>query len=82
MAGILPSGIGGCCSGNCSTTSINTLISEAVEAASVRAASLCGSGLPEGVVTGNYCGQIYTDTDTASLYTFVGTPGTKIGWNP
>lgn len=81
MAGILPSGIGGCCSGTCTTTSINVLIAEAVQAAGM-GGSLCSTGHPEGVVTGAYCGQICTDTLTASLYTFLGTPGTKIGWNP
>jgi hypothetical protein len=41
---------------------------------------LCGSGSPEGVVIGLSCGQLYTDTDTGTKYTFTGTVGTSIGW--
>lgn len=43
---------------------------------------LSGHGSPEGVVTGSIQGQTYDDLDTGTLYTFNGTPGTKIGWSP
>jgi Strictosidine synthase-like, N-terminal len=40
---------------------------------------VAGNGDPEGVVIG-YQGKIYTDLDTGSIWKFIGTDGTKIGW--
>ena len=48
--------------------------------ASGTAGFLSGSGSPEGVVNGAIQGQIYTDLDTDTLYTFTGTVGTNTGW--
>jgi hypothetical protein len=41
---------------------------------------LAGHGDPEGVVTATLQGQVYTDLDTGTLYKFVGTAGTAVGW--
>lgn len=43
-------------------------------------APVCGHGSPENVVIGLRCGQLYTDIDTGTKYTFTGTVGTAIGW--
>src|SRR5690348_660855 len=51
-----------------------------ISTAIVNALPLCGTGSPEGVVTGTICGQLYTDTSTGTKYTFTGVVGTKIGW--
>lgn len=41
---------------------------------------LSGHGSPEGAVTGDFQGQIYTDLDNGAVWTFTGTPGTDTGW--
>jgi hypothetical protein len=43
---------------------------------------LAGPGAPEGVVTGSKQGQTYVDLDSGTASFFLGTVGTKIGWNP
>jgi hypothetical protein len=42
---------------------------------------LSGHGSPEGVETGTFQGQPYTDIDTGGVYTFIGTPGANTGWS-
>jgi hypothetical protein len=80
MPGVLPSvSTVGCCAGSCSSVSIDQLIAEAIEQF-FSGEFLAGHGSPEGVVTGLFLGQLYTDLDTMSKYTFGGTVGTKIGW--
>lgn len=59
---------------------IKTLIASGGIGAGV--GSIAGSGNPNGSVIGIGLGQIYTDIDTGSLYTFLGTPGTNTGWFP
>ena len=44
------------------------------------AVTLSGNGNPNGVVTGYKQGQLYVDLLTAQLYKFLGTVGTKTGW--
>ncbi len=41
---------------------------------------LSGHGSPEGVQTGLFQGQPYTDLDTAGSYVFIGVPGSNTGW--
>lgn len=80
MSGILPGSFGGCntcCSG--AAESIDTLIIEEVDRL-VGDLFLVGHGSPEGVVTGTVRGQLYTDEDTGSKYTFLGVVGQNIGW--
>lgn len=43
---------------------------------------LAGNGAPEGVVTGDKQGQTYVNLMNGSVSFFLGTTGTKIGWNP
>ncbi len=73
-----------CCApprGRCASAPINldTLIAEEV-AKVIGDLFLSGHGSPEGVVTGTVEGQLYTDVDTGTKYTFIGTVGTNIGW--
>lgn len=42
---------------------------------------LSGHGSPEGNVTGDFQGEMYTDLDSGGVYTFIGTPGTNTGWS-
>lgn len=70
MSSTLPSA-NPCCDNACSGLSINVLSSTVATA---------GNGPPEGVVTGVIQGQLYTDLLTGTLYKFIGTVGTKLGW--
>ena len=40
-----------------------------------------GSGTPEGSWYGYWEGDLYTDTDDGTVYSFTGTPGSTTGWN-
>lgn len=78
MPAILPTGIGPCCRGTCTTVSIDQLIEDAI--AKLIDPFLVGHGSPEGVRIGVIQGQLYTDLDTGAKYTFIGTVGQTIGW--
>lgn len=80
MGALLPSGISGCCSSNgCITVPVETLIDEEIERL-LTDFFLVGHGSPEGVRNGAIRGQIYTDEDTGSKYTFLGVIGQNTGW--